>query len=180
MFWLPDIAVSQVSSPPRKPPSGCRSNPVVSAKNLESGCNAHVGCECDFLEPYFVPFVVSILRSFRSSNHRKQGFHQNRRALSFQRDRGIQRAPHSEPFGRQRPGANRRSIKQFFTRSKQTAASNRNCSLVLSSLLPMSFVHRVAPWTAAIWQTIRGGTKIPCISRLSSYVYIRSAHARRI
>ena len=39
-----------------------RSNPVVSAQNLGSGGNAYVGCECNFLEPYFVPFAGSILR----------------------------------------------------------------------------------------------------------------------
>jgi hypothetical protein len=38
-----------------------RSNPVVSAQNPGSGCNAYVGCECNFLEPYFAPLVVSIL-----------------------------------------------------------------------------------------------------------------------
>ena len=69
--------------------------------------------------------------SFRSSDHRKQSFHQNPpRAALPARSRAYSERLHSEPFGRQRPGANRRSIKQFFTRSKQTAASNKNCSLV--------------------------------------------------
>jgi hypothetical protein len=53
-----------------------------------------------------------------------------RRAALPARSRAYSERLHSEPFGRQRPGANRRSIKQFFTPSKQTAASNKSYSLV--------------------------------------------------
>jgi hypothetical protein len=131
MFWLPDVAVSQVSSPPRKPPSGCQEQPSCFRSEPGKRLQRHVGCECNFLEPYFSLLSFPSFVSFRSSDHRKQSFHQNPpRAALPARSRAYSERLHSEPFGRQRPGANRRSIKQFFTRSKQTAASNKSCSLV--------------------------------------------------
>jgi hypothetical protein len=147
MFWLPDIAVSQVSSPPRKHLLDVRSNPVVSVQNRGSGCNTYVGCECNFLEPYFVSFVVSIPRIIQIERSLEAIIPSKPAALcTSARPRSSSERMHSEAFGRQRPGANKRSIKQFFTPSKQQQLRIRAVLWWLRSLLLMSFVHCAAPF----------------------------------